>query len=120
MNLLWKDRVVEKSRNFAEYHHSKINHLRKYTNEPYIEHPREVVEILKPHTNCEMILSAAWLHDTGFVQTIEGHEAASLEIAEEFLSGEGYDRHKIEMVKACILTTKMPQSPHSGGTIVPS
>ena len=46
---------------FATHWHGA--QVRKYTGEPYIEHCREIVEILKtvPHTK-EMI-AAAWLHD---------------------------------------------------------
>ena len=46
---------------YATYWHGA--QVRKYTGEPYIEHCREIVEILKgvPHT--EDMLAAAWLHD---------------------------------------------------------
>lgn len=46
---------------FATHWHGA--QVRKYTGEPYIEHCREIVEILKgvPHT--EDMLAAAWLHD---------------------------------------------------------
>ncbi len=44
----------------TKWHGSQV---RKYTGEPYIEHCREIVDILKvvPHT--EDMLAAAWLHD---------------------------------------------------------
>jgi len=46
---------------FATYWHGA--QVRKYTGEPYVEHCREIVEILKtvPYTND--MLAAAWLHD---------------------------------------------------------
>ena len=46
---------------FATHWHG--SQVRKYTGEPYVEHCREIVEILKgvPHT--EDMLTAAWLHD---------------------------------------------------------
>lgn len=38
---------------------------RKYTHEPYIEHPREVVEILRGVPGCTPeMFAAGWLHDT--------------------------------------------------------
>jgi len=51
------------ARLFATAAHTAIDQQRKYTGEPYINHPKAVVEILKtiPHTT-EMIC-AAWLHD---------------------------------------------------------
>lgn len=56
--------IVEKARVFATAAHTSIGQLRKYTGEPYIEHPKAVVEIVKgvPHT--PGMLAAAWLHDT--------------------------------------------------------
>jgi (p)ppGpp synthase/HD superfamily hydrolase len=55
--------IVEKSRVFATAAHAAAGQVRKYTFEPYIVHPAEVVSIVKtvPHTS-EM-LAAAWLHD---------------------------------------------------------
>lgn len=59
----------------------------------------------------EMVKLAAWFHDTGYVDTIEGHEQASLKYAREFLKGQEYPEEKISIVEGCILATKMPQSP---------
>ena len=55
--------MVEKARVFATAAHAAVAQLRKYTNEPYIVHPAEVVSIVRsvPHTD-EMV-AAAWLHD---------------------------------------------------------
>lgn len=52
-----------KARQFAEAAHDSIGQRRKYTGEPYINHPAAVVELVRsvPHTS-EM-LAAAWLHD---------------------------------------------------------
>ncbi len=51
------------AKKFAAEQHERVGQRRKYTNEPYINHPAAVVEIIRsvPHTN-EMI-AAAWLHD---------------------------------------------------------
>lgn len=56
--------IIEKARVFATAAHAAVNQTRKYTGEPYIVHPAEVVHIVSsvPHTS-EM-LAAAWLHDT--------------------------------------------------------
>ena len=55
--------MEDKARLFAEAAHAGINQRRKYTGEPYINHPAAVVELVRsvPHTP-EMI-AAAWLHD---------------------------------------------------------
>lgn len=55
------------------------NQKRKYTDEPYIVHPRAVAEIVRtvPHTS-EM-LCAAWLHDT-----VEDTDVTIEQIEKEF------------------------------------
>ena len=55
--------LVERAREFASKAHASIDHRRKYSGVPYIEHPREVAAtVLRvPHT--EAMLAAAWLHD---------------------------------------------------------
>ena len=49
---------------FATEAHSRAKQVRKYTAEPYVEHPAAVAELVRgvPHT--EEMLAAAWLHDT--------------------------------------------------------
>lgn len=49
---------------FATAAHAAVGQRRKYTNAPYIEHPRAVVGLVKTVENhtCEMVC-AAWLHD---------------------------------------------------------
>ena len=56
--------IVEKARVFATAAHAAVAQLRKYTNEPYIVHPAEVVSIVRSVPHTEAMLAAAWLHDT--------------------------------------------------------
>jgi len=58
------DALIAAARAFAAEAHGGINHMRKYTGDPYIAHPEEVAAIVasRPHTP-EMI-AAALLHDT--------------------------------------------------------
>lgn len=57
--------LVKRALAFANDAHTSINHVRKYTGEPYINHPIEVMGIVKTaaHYTDEM-LAAALLHDT--------------------------------------------------------
>ena len=56
--------IVEKARIFATAAHAAVAQLRKYTGEPYIVHPAEVVSILEPVEGVtHEMLAAAWLHD---------------------------------------------------------
>ena len=62
-------------------------------------------------TDYEILLLSAWFHDTGFRDTYEGHEEKSKLIAENFLKNEKASSDKIEKVAACILSTKMGNTP---------
>lgn len=54
--------LEERAQRFATRAHE--GQLRKYTKTPYIEHPANVVEIVRTvPTHTEEMLAAAWLHD---------------------------------------------------------
>ena len=55
--------IIEKARVFATAAHAAAAQLRKYTNEPYIVHPREVAGIVSQHGGSDAQIAAAWLHD---------------------------------------------------------
>lgn len=55
--------IVERARIFATASHAAVAQLRKYTNEPYIVHPAEVVSIVRSVPHTDEMLAAAWLHD---------------------------------------------------------
>ncbi len=61
----------------------------------------------------EYVTIAAWFHDTGYKMGCENHEENSAVIAEEFLKKEEYPQEAIDVIKGCILATKMPQAPKS-------
>ena len=71
--------LESKAKAFATKKHAEINQVRKYTGEPYINHPASVAEIVRgvPHT--EAMLAAAWLHDT-----VEDTNTTLLDIKDEF------------------------------------
>jgi (p)ppGpp synthase/HD superfamily hydrolase len=55
--------LEDRARTFATAAHAAVAQLRKYTNEPYIVHPAEVVAILKTVPHTEAMIAAAWMHD---------------------------------------------------------
>lgn len=56
--------IVNRAMFFAAEAHASIGQVRKYTKEPYINHPRSVVAILQEAgIDQEDTLAAAWLHD---------------------------------------------------------
>ncbi len=64
-----------------------------------------------PADQLEILLLAAWFHDTGHVRTYRDHEYVSAELAREWLTIQGYAPAGIAEVARCILATVMPQSP---------
>ena len=77
---------VERARIFATAAHAAVKQVRKYTYEPYIVHPAEVAGIVATVPHTDVMLAAAWLHDTvedtGVsivdIQAEFGNEVASL------------------------------------------
>ena len=54
----------QKAEAFATIYHEAIDHRRKYTNEPYINHPANVVDLVRSVPHTQAMICAAWLHDT--------------------------------------------------------
>jgi len=59
----------------------------------------------------EIVVVAAWFHDSGFVSRSDGHEEESQNIARKFLTSRGIAEEFINQVLDCIEATKMPQNP---------
>lgn len=71
--------IVEKARIFATAAHAAVNQTRKYTGEPYIVHPAEVVRVVSQVDHTPEMLAAAWLHDV-----VEDTEVTIITIHTEF------------------------------------
>jgi (p)ppGpp synthase/HD superfamily hydrolase len=56
--------LVEQARVYATTVHSRIDHRRKYSNQPYQKHLESVVKIVSSVSDDAEMLAAAWLHDT--------------------------------------------------------
>lgn len=59
----------------------------------------------------EIVMLAAWFHDTGHIRTYTGHELVSIEIARNWLTTAEYPDEKLAEVLRCIEVTTMPQHP---------
>lgn len=59
----------------------------------------------------EVLQLAAWFHDTGYIKTYEGHEAASVAYAQKFLKAEDYPEEGIAEVSRLITSTTAGQQP---------
>ncbi len=59
----------------------------------------------------EILIVAAWFHDTGFKTDYDSHENESIKFAQDFLEKSKYPTEKIEKVVSCIQTTKRDKKP---------
>jgi (p)ppGpp synthase/HD superfamily hydrolase len=58
--------LIERAVAFATSAHEAVGQRRKYTDEPYMVHPLEVMDLLRKHATCPVtdeMLAAAALHD---------------------------------------------------------
>lgn len=84
-----------------------------------IQHTMDVVaaahELSKVHNlhskETELLVIAAWFHDTGYDKGPIDHEQRSAHYAKEFLEKYNFEESDINTIQNCILATKMPQSP---------
>lgn len=58
----------------------------------------------------EILLLAAWFHDTGYVEAYEGHEERSISIMKGYLEGQ-YKLEDIAEIESLILSTKAGNKP---------
>ena len=89
-----------------------------YHNYPHTERVAKVAEEIAretklPKDELEILMLAAWFHDTGFINDYKNHEEESQKIATEFLKNEGLSDDKIEKVNTSILATRRDQFPHN-------
>lgn len=86
-----------------------------------LEHAKAVAEAAREigfacglgKRDLEVVILAAWFHDTGYLDRIGGHEERSVKLAESFLEGKGYPQDRIAQVAGCIRATRMPQNPRN-------
>ncbi len=61
----------------------------------------------------QLLETAAYFHDAGFMETYQDHEEKSCEIARNILPSCEYDAFQISQICVLIMATKIPQSPHN-------
>ena len=71
-----------------------------------VKSTKEIIEHSEIHVkDKETLLLSAWLHDTGYVVKVDGHEEESAKFAEAFLKENNADSNLIEKVKKRATTT---------------
>ena len=61
----------------------------------------------------DLLLTAAWFHDLGFIEGRTGHEAMGARIASEALTSLGFSNEQVQTVRNIIIATTLPQSPQT-------
>jgi HD superfamily phosphodiesterase len=104
--------IIKKCEEFVNDHFKKNIHS-EYTFHSLAHTQRTVKNALKfckanslSKTDQEIVILAAWLHDSGISDSYEQHEVKSIEIAKHFLESQNYPAERIEKVTACIFSTK--------------
>lgn len=87
-----------------------VYHNYKHTSEVVNESNKLADNYQLPAPEKEVLLLAAWFHDTGYIDTYQGHEERSVEIATGFLQQEKYLPKQIQLVAGCIMATKAGQN----------
>lgn len=59
----------------------------------------------------DMVITAAWFHDSGYIVSHIEHEEESKKIAQQYLSDHGIQQDMIDRILKCIDSTRMPQDP---------
>jgi len=59
----------------------------------------------------EVVLIAAWFHDTGYTKCCDGHEDVGVELAKDFLEKFNYAEERLGKVAGLIRATRMPRKP---------
>jgi uncharacterized protein len=59
----------------------------------------------------QLLQTAAWFHDIGYLETRVEHEEAAVRVVERVLPGYDYTRADIERISAIIRATRVPQQP---------
>ena len=84
-----------------------------------LEHTKEVVKAAikigerseLTAEQVELVILAAWLHDSGYSKGSTDHEKESRNIAREFLQSKGFPEEKIAVIEEAIEATRIPQRP---------
>lgn len=113
-----KTQIIEQVKEFAETILAKLPCELKYHS---LDHTREVVKAaveIADNSNVTpedrfIVEMAAWFHDLGYSKSLDNHEAASAEIALEFMGPIGISDEDAARVVGCIMATKMPQNPRN-------
>lgn len=111
--------LIEKTEDFVTELLSKeldpnyLYHNLRHT-QRVVKNTKELLEhyVLEDIEKDELIL-AAWLHDTGYTQGHENHEASSCGIAGDYLEKQGCEQKTIKNIRRLIMATQREYEPET-------
>ncbi len=112
-----KDFIVQESETFIrDLFEKEIQENLKYHDIIHTEYVAGMADRIGKNSGLnqeelQIVIVAAWFHDSGFVSRSDGHEEESQNIARKFLSSKEMPEEFIDKVLICIEATKMPQNP---------
>ena len=110
------DLIKETEYYVGDFYSKKINKDFLFHSLKHVQRTVKNVQLLAKESglspeDTEILILAAWFHDTGHSQTYERHERKSAEIARNFLREDQYPEDKIEKVMHCIWATDLSYKP---------
>ncbi|MGI9543716.1 MAG: HD domain-containing protein [Cyclobacteriaceae bacterium] len=107
------DRAIDHARGILE---NKLSNKLKFHNLRHTLDVISAVHIIGEKSNLdpgamEVVVLAAWYHDTGFSKSYQNHEYESRQIAAKFLKQIDYPTDVISKILGCIRATRIPQKP---------
>lgn len=108
--------IVEVEKYVVDFLNKKIDQSYVYHNlthtKSVVKKTKELIEGLEiEEAEANKLIIAAWFHDTGYVNGIEGHEEESVKIATEFLKNHTISEEDINTINELILVTKVGKKP---------
>ena len=87
-----------------------------YHNHEHTLYVQEKAIQIGRHESCtekeiDLLSAAALWHDTGYINTYNGHEEASCVLAKKYLPGYGFSENDIRKICGMIMATRVPQMP---------
>lgn len=98
------DRMKHELDSRLQYH--TIDHTLDVLNAAIIIAEKEGIEKYE----MDLVKTAAVFHDSGIIETYDGHEKASIRIARQVLPDYGYTDEEIGKISQMIMTTQLPQN----------
>ena len=109
--------VVQKAENYvfqlfkdklsSDYIYHNFNHTLRVVNSVKILIEGEKIN----DEDAELLLIAAWFHDSGYIHGYKNHEDESIKIATEFLKDNGFEDEKIARIARYIKATELTREP---------